>query len=684
MKSAFAFFVVSSAVCAFSVHVSAETNPQQNAVIVTSTRLGENATRLPAPVTVLTAEDIDRSPARTLPELLALEAGVATRSYYGNHAAGATVDIRGFGATSTQNTLILLDGRRLNDIDLSAVDFTAIPTESVARIEIIRGDGAVLYGDGAVGGAINIVTKKPGRTGTSGSATVTGESYKTRRLDAAVSHGQGPFAFNVYANSINSSGYLRNNALDQNNLQTDLRWGQERSEWYLKFGADDQSLRLPGERRVEPGAGIDQLSHDRRGTGRPRDYADQHGFSLTAGYSRFLSTDQELVVDLGYRDKIQKAFFDDYAFAGTYARYVDTDLATRSFTPRLKTRHTLFGHPGSTIAGVDYYQSQYDSDRALNPSVASTPFHRLNVHQTSFAVYGQNMSEIDSHSTLTMGARLQQVRMQAHDTFNATAPGAGFGNEAPERRTVDNQHMLDAGLRHRLDESWSVFGKLGRSVRFATIDEFFQNDPTNFLQTFSPLKPQTAESIDVGADYVYGNARFSAGLYRMDLRKEIHYNIATFANENLDPTRRHGLTLSASQRIVEKWRVAANYGYTRSVFREGLYAGNEVPLVARDTGSLSLFWTPEERLTLSASARYTGEKRFDNDQTNTFQRIPAYTTVDLKLAGGDSIWKWQAAVNNLFDEKAFDIGIRSTSSPNTYNAYPLPERNLSFSLGRNF
>ena len=294
------------------------------------------------------------------------------------------------------------------------------------------------------------------------------------------------------------------------------------------------------------------------------------------------------------------------------------------------------------------------------------------------------MSEISANSTLTAGARLQQVRLQAHDDFDPNAPGGAFGSGAPDRQSTDNQHMLDLGLRHRLDEKWSIFGKLGRSVRFATVDEFFQTDPNNFLQTFSPLKPQTAETIDLGTDYTEGNTRFSVGIYRMDLRNEIHFNPTIFANVNLDPTRRHGLTLSATRQIAEKWRVTADYAYTRAVFREGTFAGNEVPLVSRDTGNLSFLWTPKGKLTLSAAARYTGEKRFDNDQTNTFQKIPAYTTVDLKLTGGDRVWKWQAAVNNLLDKKAFDYGVRSTTSPNIYDAYPLPERNVSFSLGRNF
>src|SRR5437016_9460656 len=87
------------------------------------------------------------------------------KDLFGNNASNTSIDLRGFGATGPQNTLILLDGRRLNDIDLSGVQWSAIPLSSIERIEILRGTGAVLYGDNASAGVVNIVTRSPLRQG---------------------------------------------------------------------------------------------------------------------------------------------------------------------------------------------------------------------------------------------------------------------------------------------------------------------------------------------------------------------------------------------------------------------------------------------------------------------------------------------------------------------------------------
>ncbi len=111
--------------------------------------------------TVITADDITRSPAQTVQEIIAQVPGVQLTSLFGGvNGAQTTVDLRGFGATAVSNTLILINGRRVNDIDMQGVDLSTIPRDSIQRIEITKGNsGAVLYGDNAMGGVINIVTK---------------------------------------------------------------------------------------------------------------------------------------------------------------------------------------------------------------------------------------------------------------------------------------------------------------------------------------------------------------------------------------------------------------------------------------------------------------------------------------------------------------------------------------------
>ena len=112
-------------------------------------------------ISIITSEEIAASKHKTLPELLSTYSGIQIRKSYSNVESSSTsLDMRGFGESSTNNVMILLNGRRLNDIDMAGVDFSSIPHETIERIEIVRGgSAATIYGDGAVGGAINIVTK---------------------------------------------------------------------------------------------------------------------------------------------------------------------------------------------------------------------------------------------------------------------------------------------------------------------------------------------------------------------------------------------------------------------------------------------------------------------------------------------------------------------------------------------
>ncbi len=295
--------------------------------------------------TVITAEEIAHSPSNNLPDILAQVPGVQLTSLFGSPVNGVktSVDLRGFGAAATANTLILINGRRLNDIDLAQVDLSTIPLNSIERIEITRGNsGAVLYGDNAVGGVINIVTK----TGVGGPpVAIRGEagvgSFNQRLANVSASTNFGAWSTSFYGNAVKSDGYRDNNQLDQKNGIGNLNYTTPDFKAFLTVTGDDQKLGLPGGRTVDPTINLNQLVTARAGTNTPFDYGNQQGASATAGFTKTIMAGVDLIVDGGVRKKdTQGGFFGVIPFASPFispsSTYNDASLQTWSITPRLQ------------------------------------------------------------------------------------------------------------------------------------------------------------------------------------------------------------------------------------------------------------------------------------------------------------------------------------------------------------
>src|SRR5258706_11636520 len=298
--------LVAAVLAALFFHAHAQGD---DAVIVNATRFPEDARRLPASVTVITADDIKRSAARTLPELLSEQVGITQKDFYGNNAAVTAIDLRGFGITGAQNTLVLLDGRRVTDIDLSSVQWAAIPLAGIERIEVVRGAGAVLHGDGASAGVVNIVTRSPLKQGAALEAFGRAATFGTREGQLYGSATSGNFGINASVYGLSSDGYRANNRNEQQNNTAGLRWALGETTLDLRAATDAQDLRLPGARRIQPSIGLDEYAADRRGAQTPLDYASRDGkrLGLTLGHR---IGEAELSLRLDWRQKDQRSDFD--------------------------------------------------------------------------------------------------------------------------------------------------------------------------------------------------------------------------------------------------------------------------------------------------------------------------------------------------------------------------------------
>ncbi|MBI2382285.1 MAG: TonB-dependent receptor [Gammaproteobacteria bacterium] len=656
---------------ALSFSLAAHAGEQPETLTVIGSRLPAGLAG--ANLTVLTAADWQCLPVVDLAGVLARQAGISLSSLYGN-GAQTTVDLRGYGVTAGQNTLFLLNGRRLSDLDLSATDLAALPLARIQRIEILRGAGGVLYGDGASAGVINIITEQGLEPGTSGAVQIEAGSHDRNSLTAQGRWAGEDGVLALSGQRLRQGGYRDNSALTETSGSAELQRQTGSGRWLFRLEGDEQEQELPGVRKVKPG--LDQLRDDRRGSATPNDFADKRATAATVGYSAELSTTLDFLADANLRRKDQEAFYDDYDFGGAYARHVQAELDYKAFTPRLAwnldgSRHDL---------GLDLSRADYDSERAQRAD--TPPVHRLAASREAAALYGLSRFEL-AGGELSLGARWQRVELEARDRLDPTAPGSDFESQAAPLSDDEHATSWQLGWQQALAGGWSYYVQANRSLRFATIDELFQLG-TDFSQEFSRLKAQTARHLETGLRYEGEALSASASVYAQRLENEIHFNPVEFRNQNLDPTARRGLELEARWQLAEELALRGNYGYRQARFRAGAFDGNDVPLVPKTAALLGFDWNLAADWSLAADGRYESRRRFDNDEANDFGRqIPGRTLVDLRLAYRPGDWDFSLSVNNATGRKVYDYGVRSLFSE-AYNAYPLPEREWLVQAGRRF
>jgi iron complex outermembrane recepter protein len=666
-------------------------------VIVTATRFEDRYLDKPENVTVITAEDIKKSTAKTVPDLLSEQAGIFVHDLFGNNAAQATVDLRGFGTSGAQNTLILLDSRRLSDNDLSGVQWSAIPLAAIERIEIVRGSGAVQYGDGATTGVINIITKSPARIGNLAVVQGQGGTYNTQQGQLYANYFTGNVGFNLIGSGYRSDGYRDNNYNRQTSVQAEVRFLTERGDASFKIGTDDQYIRLPGARRVEPSAGVNQLETDRRGTNTPNDYADRTGSRATLDWRHETGIGQ-FNLGLGYRDKEQTSYF-DRGGNPLFNDYRIADLDVWSISPRMRFLQALAGLPNTLVVGLDWYHWDYRLRVSNSQANITQPFNTVDATQENAALYFYNTTQLTPRMTLVAGARGERYKIRASDFFDPTAPGGAFGSGAAPGSQEQNEYAYELALRYQLNREWAAVGRLGRSYRFANLDEIYEfSGPPSFSREFQFLKPQTAFSYEAGLERRTNTGALRATLFNIDVEDEIHLDVFSsgIGNTNLPPSRRRGVELEARQTLGSTLRLTGSYIYMTAEFLEGVLAGDPstmqnvvlagktVPLVPRHKVNAGVSWDFAPKTQLDALVSYVGSQFMDNDEGNTGVKIPAYTVADLKLTWQDRGWRLSAAVNNLFDEKYYNYAVRSQFIADRYNAYPLPTRNYTATVEYTF
>ncbi|MGH8853463.1 MAG: TonB-dependent receptor family protein [Telluria sp.] len=642
--------------CVLSLSVLAANAFAQDTVpsiIITGARFPAQPAAAPIGATVISADDIRRSGATDVNAAIRKAGGV-----YGRQSLDAspdfTLDLRGFGSNSAQNMVILVDGVRLNENELANAVLSSIPVDTVERIEIQRGGSSVLYGEGATGGVINIITRRAAQGGTHGSLFAEGGRFDAHDLRASLVHGAGPWSFDLAVADRGTDNYRANNEFKLKTASGGLQYN---------YGAGRAGLRLERAQQDSRFAGSlteAQFLANPRQTFTPDDFGSVDTDRASAFIEHRIGS-VELAAELSHREREVAANYFYMSGGSKVASRLRYDASQTQFSPRLRHTAVLGDKRNELVAGIDLarWTRQTTSDFSLGDA-----------EQESKAFYLRNeiLWNAPHNARLAVGGRHERFTKDYSDPL-------GFPPVVNEHRTQSiNAWSLEGSI--DVLPQVTMFAKAGRSYRIANVDE-------NSLRSGPEvLEPQTSRDLELGVSAGSAARQLSARLFRHRLQNEIFYDptIGWGANTNLAPTRRQGAEIEGKLAFAQAWRLTGQWQHVNAEFTSGPNAGREMVLVPKNVVSARLAWAPAGSHSADIGAQWVDRQRYGSDFTNRCStRIPSYTTFDARYAY--RIKGWEAAVTalNLADRQYYSqaFGCRS-------GIYPSDGRQLKLSLRYDF
>jgi vitamin B12 transporter len=613
----------------------AETEPviETREVVISATKTPVPVSHLTSAVEVITEEDLKRRQIKTVVDALRLSQGLTVFSA-GGPGATATVRIRGSNA---DQVLVLIDGTIMNSATLGNFNFANLTTDNIERIEILRGAQSMLWGSDAIGGVINITTKK-GIGTPSANAFFEYGSFSSIREGGQVSGQKGPVDFTASLSRWDYTGFS----------QVNYRRGASERDGYHNWQASTRiGVALPHEGRLDLNFRLLQgkLNFD-------------NGFSPGFDVLGATSNSQQFVYNASYQQPI-------------------TNWWNQLLTVSRQTE-TLDTNPGTT-------------QRNIVTGAISTPFGaRSEINTLTNRVEWQHNFQVGKPLLLTAG---YQFRDQQGENINLGTGTADISNRIISSHAGFAQAQLNlwdrvfatGGIRQ---DDYNVFGsattyratagylhqETGTKVRSSYATGF--KAPT-INQLFFPdfgkpdLKPEKSQSMDVGVDqYLLDNRLTLSVSYFWNRFRDLIVSQQSavacgvglfgpnFCAQNI------GLVSAKGWEASMKYVLVRDLPWIKSLDIQAQYTntlthnlsqqpGNRAPLMPVDQWSFVLSYQPIEPLRVNLEGRYVGS-RF-NDVSN-LQKLKAFDVWNL-IASYDVNKSVQAYVraDNLFNEKYEEI-----------------------------
>ncbi|MCC2658039.1 MAG: TonB-dependent receptor [Panacagrimonas sp.] len=602
-------------------------------VVVIGTRTPQERNLAPAGVVVIDQEQIRSSGASHITEVLRLTSFVQVNDLYGD-GSRATVDARGFGDTANANTLVLVDGRRLNNTDITPADLNSIPLKDVERIEILQGSGGALYGDQAVGGVINIITRTPGKR--TYAIEADGGSYDAFGVRARLGDRIGDFGWRLSGETRESDNYRDHNDTRYGNVLGRVDWNHARGLVFAEAGMTDEDLLTPGALFA------DDVREDRRQV-LPQ-FATDYSDTLTQSYR--IGAEQTFGAWRALAEGTWRRTDGNFRISFVSGASSDDSIQDRkqgSFNPRVTRAIATPWGEGTFTLGADAQRGDY---------ILVSPIGQSRGRQDQLDGYSQVTVPLPGRLEVTAGARYSDLDGEVRDDFTFTE-GENYG---------DHRIGGGAGLAWRPIDSLRLYVRGDRNFRYAKIDEITSAVPFGGPASVL-LDTQAGWSKEIGGEWHIGAVAIDLSAYRLDLKNEIVFDSVNFLNINLDRTRRDGATLGVRWPLLPRLTVAASARYVDTEVRSGAFKGNDVPLVANAQGSVSATWQAMADWELFLEFQGIGQRPFGGDFDNTLDDMGGYGLVNTSVRWTHGPWAVRLRVNNVFDRDYTEYGGSVTLFP---------------------
>ncbi|ALK96296.1 outer membrane hemin/siderophore receptor protein [Massilia sp. WF1] len=643
-----------SCAIALSIPFAAHADEAPSTVVITGSRFPSVESLEPIGATVITRDEIRQAGVNDVNQAIRKIGGVFGRQSL-DASPDFALDLRGFGTNGAQNMVVMVDGVRLNENELSGPLLSTIPIDTVERIEIIRGGSSVLYGEGATGGVIQIVTRKEALRSQAATlsarphGSVFGEAgqFRERDLRASLSHVAGALSFDAAVARQDNGNYRDNSDFTQNSVTAGLQLAYTGGRAGVRVESARQDSRLPGSLTLA------QFRADPTQTQTPNDFGSLDTDRVNA-FAEYRLGAVDLAAELSHRERDAES---NYYF-GSSASVTKYKGRQNQFSPRARWLSDAgAGMLNELVAGIDVIDWKRKTTADYSLADAS---------QKSRAIYVRDELRFDpAHDgRVALGARRELFDKDYVDAIMGGTPDNGS----------QGQNAWEAQGSYRVLPQLTLTGRAGQSYRVANVDE------NSFRTSLSLLKVQTSHDLELGASWGSEGRKLTARVFRHKLDNEIFYDPTAFANTNLDPTRRQGFEIDAEAMLAPGWRVTAHLQHVNASFTDGPNAGREMVLVPKNVLTARLAWLPGNGQSADLGAQWVDRQRNGSDFDNSCAaRMPSYASFDARYAV--KLGAWEVAVNglNLADRHYYSYAYGCQSG-----IYPSDGRQLKLSARYDF